>query len=266
MFGRMRKCFVIQPFDKGRFDKRYSDVFAPAIVNTKVLEPYRVDRDPAVSIPIEEIEKRIRESAVCLADITLNNPNVWYEVCFAFASKKEVVLLSCSSERDGRYPFDIQHRTVIDYPSDSPSDFTNLGVRITERLLAVVKRHDERQTVAELSPVKETAGLHAHEVAALIAVTEGTIRDETVPGFTVKTSMNNAGYNDLAVGLSLKSLVRRKFLTARTETDSDGYNTTSFTAYALTDEGEGWLSANQERLELKSETVGHDYYRNDDEA
>jgi hypothetical protein len=28
----MAICFVIQPFDAGKFDKRYQDVYAPAIV------------------------------------------------------------------------------------------------------------------------------------------------------------------------------------------------------------------------------------------
>ena len=63
----MPRCFVIQPFDNGRFDKRYRDVFGPAI-EAAGLEPYRADRDPGVSIIIEEIESRIRDADVCLAD------------------------------------------------------------------------------------------------------------------------------------------------------------------------------------------------------
>ena len=55
----MRKCFVMQPFDKGVFDKRYESVFSPAISAAGV-EPYRVDRDPSVSIPIQEIENGMR--------------------------------------------------------------------------------------------------------------------------------------------------------------------------------------------------------------
>ena len=42
----MGRCFVIQPFDGGKFDKRYEDVFVPAI-QAVGLEPYRVDRDPS---------------------------------------------------------------------------------------------------------------------------------------------------------------------------------------------------------------------------
>ena len=40
----MFRCFVIQPFDGGqRYDKRYEDVFEPAIRDAG-LEPYRMDR------------------------------------------------------------------------------------------------------------------------------------------------------------------------------------------------------------------------------
>ncbi len=75
----MQRCFVIQPFDGDRFDRRFDDVFVPAI-RAADLEPYRVDRDRKVSQLIEAIEKEIAASAICLADITLDNPNVWYEL------------------------------------------------------------------------------------------------------------------------------------------------------------------------------------------
>lgn len=75
-------CFVIQPFDNGKFDKRYYDIFKPAIEATG-LSAYRVDEDESVEIPIDTIEEKIKSATICLADITLNNPNVWYEVGFA---------------------------------------------------------------------------------------------------------------------------------------------------------------------------------------
>jgi hypothetical protein len=45
----------MQPFDGDKFDRRYEDVFAPAIRKAG-LDPYRVDQDPKVSIPIQDIE------------------------------------------------------------------------------------------------------------------------------------------------------------------------------------------------------------------
>jgi len=37
----MPNCFMIQPFDSGKFDKRFDDVYVPAI-EAAGLEAYRV--------------------------------------------------------------------------------------------------------------------------------------------------------------------------------------------------------------------------------
>jgi hypothetical protein len=47
----MPTCFVVQPFDRGKFDKRFEDTFRPAIESAG-LEAYRVDRDPYVEVPL----------------------------------------------------------------------------------------------------------------------------------------------------------------------------------------------------------------------
>ncbi len=127
----MATCFIIQPFDSGKFDQRFDEIFKPALKRAG-LEPYRVDQDPGVEIPIKAIEEKIVGADICLADISTDNPNVWYELGYAFASKRPVIMV-CSDERGAGFPFDIQHRTVILYKSDSPSDFEKLKDEIVER-------------------------------------------------------------------------------------------------------------------------------------
>src|SRR3954469_17738832 len=102
----MPNCFLIQPFDGSIFDKRFRDVLAPAVRDAE-LEPYRVDQDPGVSIPIEAIERGIREAAVCLAEITTDNPNVWFELGYALACGKDVVMVCAERERAKKFPFDV---------------------------------------------------------------------------------------------------------------------------------------------------------------
>lgn len=97
------RCCIFQPFDNGPFDKRYTDVLEPAIKAAK-LEPYRVDRDPKATIPIDTLHIEIRSCSACLADITMDNPNVWYELGFAIAAGKPVIMI-CSEERAKRFPF-----------------------------------------------------------------------------------------------------------------------------------------------------------------
>jgi hypothetical protein len=156
-------CFVIQPFDEGgRFDKRYADVFEPAIRDAG-LDPYRVDNDPSVTIPIEEIQDGIRRSSMCLADITLDNPNVWFELGYALASDKEICLI-CSEERTGKYPFDVQHRTITKYRVESKSDYSRLQFTITERLKAVLEKSTTLAKIDAQSLIKEPEGLLQHEM------------------------------------------------------------------------------------------------------
>lgn len=134
-------CFVIQPFDKGKFDKRFHDDFKPALKDAG-FEAYRVDEDPAPDVLIDGIEDGIRRAPLVLADVTTDNPNVWYELGFAFALKKPVVL-TCEEGR--RLPFDIQHRHVIHYQTESGSDFVRLRQQITERAEALRRGAFEKQ-------------------------------------------------------------------------------------------------------------------------
>jgi len=154
----MPNCFMIQPFDSGKFDKRFDDVYVPAI-EAAGLEAYRVDRDPGVEVPIDAIEEGIRNAAVCLADITTDNPNVWYELGFAFAAGRPVVMV-CSNERtSGKYPFDIQHRTVINYKPESASDFESLKAALTERIQALLNKTEALRQIAESDQSAPTQGL-----------------------------------------------------------------------------------------------------------
>jgi len=124
------RCCVFQPFDKGPYDKRHEDIIALAIREAD-LEPYRVDRDDKAVIPIDTLHEEIRGATICLADITTNNANVMYELGFAIASGKDVVIIS-STQRTERFPFDIQHRGIIEYAPDSVSDFAKLKGDITK--------------------------------------------------------------------------------------------------------------------------------------
>lgn len=131
----MRICFVIQPFDRGPYDERFEDTVGPAI-RAAGLEPYRVDSDPGVVVPIEQIENVIRDADACLADITTDNPNVWFELGLAIAAGKPTVLIAQTAARQ-IYPFDVRHRLVIGYRTETARDFKKLADEITSRLHAI---------------------------------------------------------------------------------------------------------------------------------
>jgi len=245
----MGRCFVMQPFDRGVFDKRYDDVFAPAIKDAG-LDPYRVDRDPTVSIPIDEIESGIRRSAICLAEITTDNPNVWFELGFAIAVPKEVVLI-CSGERKTKFPFDVQHRSIITYKTESSQDFRKLQEDISLRIRAIMTKEQEIDKVAKFSPVAETEGLAQHEMVALVTVMQNTfISIGGVSAYQIKEDMNRAGFTDIAISLALKSLSQKAMLYTQIASDEQGYD---YPSYSVTSKGEQWLLDNQDKLVLREE-------------
>ena len=244
----MAMCFVIQPFDKGGpYDKRYRDVLKPAI-EAAALTAYRVDEDPGTTVLIEDIEKGIRDSEICLADITTNNPNIWYEVGFAIANGKPVVLI-CADPRTEPFPFDIRHRHIINYKLHSSSDFETLKAEVTSRLKAQAKKAEELQTVATMSEMKTTEGLSPHEIAAMVTImSERSSPDEGLPPHLIKDKMNRAGYTAIAVGLALESLQRKEMVEYFMDHD---YNGEPFTSCRLTEKGIGWLLANQDRFRMR---------------
>ncbi len=243
----LSKCFVIQPFDGGKFDKRFDDVLVPSI-KAAGLEPYRVDRDPSVSIPIEEIQSGIESSRACLADISTDNPNVWFELGYAIASRREVVLI-CSDERKTKFPFDVQHRTTIEYSTESPRDFEALANGITTRLVALMAKEGNLSAVANMSPVATVQGLEQYEVATLIAVAQQIVGGVT--GHLIQEDMEKAGFTRIATMLGIRGLMGKKMLE---EYEEQEWNST-FMAYRATDLGINWLFQNSSKLKLHVEPV-----------
>ena len=242
---QMPTCFVIQPFDNGPFDKRYDDVFVPAISEAN-LEAYRVDRDPSAFIPMDEVEKRIREADACLADISESNPNVWFELGFALAAGKPVVLV-CLEKPDRRFPFDIQHRKIITYKTESARDFEDLKTKITDGLKAWIGKKGSLgklepapiESLAETSVVAEVAELDFLERTALTTLArhfDG--HGSTTTFFEIKSDMLGHEFKAEEVTVALGMLVKKKVIeTVRGEDDS-GYITSR---YGITTAGMEWL-------------------------
>lgn len=244
----MPTCFVIQPFDSGKYDKRFKDIYKPAI-EAAGLEPYRVDYDPGVLVPIDSIEKGIRQAAICLADISADNPNVWYELGYAFASDRPVVMV-CSEERTGKkYPFDIQHRSIIPYMADSPSDFDKLQESITAKLKAVSERSEVLDRIAESAPVTPIEGLSAIETMVLAVVAgDAFMPEHAVSVAGAKSDAERAGITNMGFNLALRKLTAKRFVKLEDlydERDGERYN-----GVAVTDDGWQWIEANESRFVL----------------
>ncbi|RDV13097.1 hypothetical protein DXT99_21630 [Pontibacter diazotrophicus] len=239
-------CFVIQPFDNGKFDSRFEDVFKPAIEKAG-LEAYRVDRNPGVRVPIDEIERKILRASICLADITIDNPNVWYELGFAYACNKDVVMVCSKDERQGSYPFDIRHKTIISYSLSSKSGFTILEEAVTEKLKALL------ETAKNIHPIKTPVNaasineqLTDSEVMLLkFILEEQPTHEEKARLYQVNKAFIDLGYDGFSFGLSMRSLVKKGLVV--TSKEYDEWNNGEYTACQITEKGEEWILHNFEK-------------------
>lgn len=203
------RCFVIQPFDEGGpYDKRYDETFKPAI-EAAGMEAYRVDKDPGVDVLIDDIERKIAESDACLADVSTDNPNVWYELGYAMA-KNRVVVLICSDERQGGYPFDVRHRNIIPYSTKSASGYTRLKQTITKHLKKRSSRMQQLAKLAKTRAIPQSSGLEDYEVTALTVVASES--DQTLWAHSFHERLEHAGLTGYAASLATRSLLGKGLL------------------------------------------------------
>ena len=245
----MPTCFVIQPFDSGKFDKRFKETFSPAISEAG-FEPYRVDDDPRAEVLITSIEDGIRSAAVCLADITTDNPNVWFELGYAFASNRPVVMV-CSNERTGKYPFDIQHRKVIPYKTEAQSDFKVLSDSIIERLKAVAERGQALEQIAESEPIAPVSGLSSIELTILAVAASAALPGAGFSLWSLQSDGEKAGLSKIGTSLAIKRLMQKQFIE---EMWVEEYGNEPYKGATISDQGWSWIDANEEKFLLRKAT------------
>jgi hypothetical protein len=82
----------MMPFSK-RFDEVYRLLIAPVATNNG-LTVLRADEMAGPGFIREQIRTAVQQSRLCIADLTGSNPNVLYEVGYARAAGKPLVLLA----------------------------------------------------------------------------------------------------------------------------------------------------------------------------
>lgn len=248
----MKKCFVMQPFDNnGPYDQRYESVFEPAIAAAS-LKPYRVDNDPSVIIPINEIEKGIRNSTICFAEISTDNPNVWYELGYAHAVGRKVIMV-CSDERKTKYPFDVQHYNIIKYEVKPSQGYDILKDNITKRLKSVINTIENIQENVSIKNVDEANGLTSHEIVAIVSLMTSCMSCEYAPVYQIVDDMNGKGFTNTEVCIALRSLSSKGMIISKMIEDE--YNNGTYKVYQTTRKGDEWIFANQDKIKLYDKYV-----------
>lgn len=243
-------CFVIQAFDGATFDLRYRETIAPAL-KAAGMSPVRADEILGLQPIVTKIESAIKEASVCLAEVSTDNPNVWLELGYALALDRPCVIL-CDRGLRQKLPFDISHRPVIFYRSDSVSGFTELARQIEStvrhevdtatRIASTPTVHQDSQSPSDLQDYE------IEILATLLSVwptTSGSLAEHDL-----QKKLRSSGYKPVALGLGLNRLIAQGLVidTIRTE---QGFNEDyELRVFKISPNGIRWLDRNQERLRI----------------
>jgi len=121
---------MVMPFGPEELQIVYDDFVKPVVELRCGLNCVRGDDMFGSDVIMEDVLAAIRRAKVVLADLTGQNPNVFYEVGIAHASGTPVLLLTQSLND---VPFDLRHRRMLVYEY-SPHGCKRLESQLEEHL------------------------------------------------------------------------------------------------------------------------------------
>jgi nudix-type nucleoside diphosphatase (YffH/AdpP family) len=145
-----RTCFVIMPFgDKPdengnpiHFDTVYEDFIKPTVeaIGIPCIRCDKIEESGGIHT---KMFTGIYDADVSVVDITLRNPNVFYELGVRHALKRNVTIII--RQAGTQIPFNISGFTVVEYKSDDPVNQKQVAEEIQKMIkngLANVKKAD----------------------------------------------------------------------------------------------------------------------------
>lgn len=140
------KAFVIMPFDHN-FDDVYASI--QASVTTAVpgesITCQRLDEIRGAGRISDDLVEQLRRATICLADLTGNNPNVMWEVGYAIALGKPLLLITQDLRQ---IPFDIKDLRAIEY--DRTSLTKTLRGPLAEAVRATLDKYEVPREATKL--------------------------------------------------------------------------------------------------------------------
>jgi len=244
-------CFVIQSFDGGTYDRRYKETIRPALIKAEV-DPQRADEILGLNPVIDKIETAIESASICIAEVSEDNPNVWLELGYALALDRPTVILCDKSKRE-KLPFDIQHRPIIFYRTDSRSGYDELESNIIKWIKNELNTSERVKRINVLKPGSEDkTDLEDYEVAVLSsAFAFWPTTDGGISQWKLEQKLKEMRFTEVALALGVTGLMERGLINEKLLIDTSGFDNEEYKAYFVTNAGIQWLQNNKDILAVK---------------
>ncbi|AKB17529.1 MULTISPECIES: hypothetical protein [unclassified Methanosarcina] len=131
-----KTCFIICPIGEENTEiRKNSDLFFKYVIQPVVEKlnyaPIRADHMNESGMIKFQIIDKIITSPLVIADLTNNNPNVFYELAVRHAMKKPCVLMKTEGQET---PFDIDDMRIISYDLKNPEKVEEARKRLYEQI------------------------------------------------------------------------------------------------------------------------------------
>jgi hypothetical protein len=151
---------VISPIgDEGSEIRNYADMVFEFIIRPAVEKhsytPIRADHISKPGIITSDVISRLLYDTLVIADLTLSNPNVTYELAIRHMVKKHVIQIKDSY---GSLPFDIQPMRTIPFRYGNTKSMLSCREEIIKQIEAIENDHSRVD-----SPITQSVTLHALE-------------------------------------------------------------------------------------------------------
>jgi nucleoside 2-deoxyribosyltransferase len=158
-------CFVIMPFSQD-FDDVYEMIKNK--VNSAVSPHggvcFRLDEARPAGRITDRLSREIQAASICIADVTGNTPNVMWEVGYAMALKKPIIILT---QNLNELPFDIRDLQSLEYRRNQ---LANTLRPLTDMVIDTIRTLGTSMTAEQSDPSKERdelVGILMNEVNSL---------------------------------------------------------------------------------------------------
>ncbi len=142
------RCFVIMPIGDAEKDEKraaefgqiYSEWIKPAVESIVIpkrkerIECHRADKETRPEELISHIIKNVVESDIVIADLSGNNPNVFYELGVRHAVSNNTILITQDLDA---VPFDLRSQRIIEYRYE-PQQLKNLEKSLHDAITKII--------------------------------------------------------------------------------------------------------------------------------
>lgn len=191
-------CFVVMPIGTQKFDgveysendlrERYDALIKEAILKSKPdMKVFRAD-DVAVPGSItSDIFNRLMYSTYVIVDISLPNPNVFYELGLRHAIRSKTILIKDKSITNS--VFDISHLRYIEYEN------TTLGLKdLTEKLRKTFQYYENSVTTPPDNQFLELAAFQKYQYPVFQGIEEEKKKQQHALLATVKPFLEDPDF------------------------------------------------------------------------